>query len=279
MFFLGNDNHLSRDLRRFSRQIFMKFRSVIVSLTMEIVDRKDGIDVRKIDATCRDKWKWDWLEKPDDMGHFLSDYIRKLNTAGKAICTICNTVITYGTSGRKQLLKHGISETHKQKRKTRDTNQSLPSWFSARASAESGESGRNNSAKANDNQCEMPYGAPPNCHNATLCTSGKVQPPLPNVSFADRKANAEALVTSFVAENNIKFNQTQKVIKLAKQLAEDPKVLQDLSMERTTCSYKLTDGLGLVTHKRIVRDVRVPAIAGIPAFPFFCKKKSGSPFF
>ena len=59
----------------------MKFRSVIVSLTMEIVDRKDGIDVRKIDATCRDKWKWDWLEKPDDMGHFLSDYIRKLKTA------------------------------------------------------------------------------------------------------------------------------------------------------------------------------------------------------
>ena len=55
----------------------MKFRSVIVSLTMEIVDRKDEIDVRKIDATCRDKWKWDWLEKPDDMGHFLSDYIRK----------------------------------------------------------------------------------------------------------------------------------------------------------------------------------------------------------
>ena len=78
----------------------MKFRSVIVSLTMEIVDRKDGIDVRKIDATCRDKWKWDWLEKPDDMGHFLSDYIRKLKTTGKAICTICNTVITYGTSRR-----------------------------------------------------------------------------------------------------------------------------------------------------------------------------------
>ena len=33
-------------------------------------------------------------------------------------------------------------------------------------------------------------------------------------------------------------------------------MLQDLSMERTTCSYKLTDGLGLVTHKGILSDMK-----------------------
>lgn len=70
---------------------------------MEIVDRTDGINVREIDDACRDKWKWEWLEMSDDTGNFLSDYIRKLNSAGKATCIICNCVISYGKSGRKKL--------------------------------------------------------------------------------------------------------------------------------------------------------------------------------
>ena len=32
--------------------------------------------------------------------------MRKLNAAGKAMCSICNSTITYGSSGKKAFLKH-----------------------------------------------------------------------------------------------------------------------------------------------------------------------------
>ena len=86
--------------------------------------------------------------------------------------------------------------------------------------------------------------------------SGDVPQPLPNVSYANRKAHAEALVVSFAAETNMKFEQTPKVIDLVKELAKYPTVLKDLNMAHTACSYKLTEGLGLVTHKRIVTDMQ-----------------------
>ena len=72
---------------------------------MEVVDR--SADVRKIDATVRDKFRWDWLENKDDNGVYYSDYVRKLNCPGKALCTVCNSPISYGSSGKKALLKVG----------------------------------------------------------------------------------------------------------------------------------------------------------------------------
>ena len=50
---------------------------------MIIVDR--SADVRKIDATCRDKFKWEWLEDLDDDGVYYLDYVKKLNAAGKVM--------------------------------------------------------------------------------------------------------------------------------------------------------------------------------------------------
>ncbi|XP_072175737.1 uncharacterized protein [Diadema setosum] len=64
-----------------------------------------------------------------------------------------------------------------------------------------------------------------------------------NVSFRDRKVNAEAMVTSFAVENGLTFTVVPKIIDLAKALAKDKKVLDDLHMERTTCAYKLNEGL------------------------------------
>ena len=101
---------------------------------------------------------------------FLSDYIRKVNTAGKAMCIICNLVISYGTSGRKALLKHSKSDSHKLKRKVRDTNQTLPTCVAATSAAESGELGR---PKQTPQHCEMPYGVPLNCHKLTSCKAGE----------------------------------------------------------------------------------------------------------
>ena len=77
---------------------------------MEILDR--SADVRKIDASVRDKFKWEWLEAKNDSGNFFSDYMQKLNGGGKALCTTCDIVISYGSSGKKAFTKHGKSKSH-----------------------------------------------------------------------------------------------------------------------------------------------------------------------
>jgi hypothetical protein len=103
---------------------------------MEIVDR--SADVRKIDASCRDKFKWEWLESLDTDGFYYSDYVRKLLAPGKAMCIICKSTITYGTSGKKAFLKHSKSMLHKVKQKIKNTNETLPSIFAATSSNKTG---------------------------------------------------------------------------------------------------------------------------------------------
>lgn len=80
--------------------------------------------------------------------------------------------------------------------------------------------------------------------------------PLPNVSYADWKGNVEAMVVSFIVENNLPFTMTSKLLDIAKELARDNKVLQGMSLDRTSCTYKLKDGLTAVYHKRLVSDLK-----------------------
>ena len=102
----------------------------------------------------------------------------------------------------------------------------------------------------------LPYGVAPNVHDSFQCT-GKVEvESKPIVSFADRKANAEAMIVSFGAENSLTFTVQSKIIKLAKELAKDPKVLQDLSLERTSLTYKLKEGVAEVAHKRLIQELQ-----------------------
>ena len=68
------------------------------------VDRK--ANVRDIDKDVKNKFRWVWLESKDDAGHFLSDYIRKLDLPGVAKCIICNDNIKYASSGKKSLVNH-----------------------------------------------------------------------------------------------------------------------------------------------------------------------------
>ncbi|XP_072181906.1 uncharacterized protein [Diadema setosum] len=104
-------------------------------------------------------------------------------------------------------------------------------------------------------KCSLPYGTPPNIHESSNC-SGKRDAPLPNVNYEDRKSNAEAMVVSFIAENNLPFTMTSKVLDLAKELSRDHKVLADLSLDRTSCTYKLKEGLASVCHKRLVAEMK-----------------------
>lgn len=215
------------------------------------VNRSDNVNA--IDAGVKNRFRWQWLESKDDAGQFLSDYIRKLDVAGVAKCIICDDKIKYASSGKKALVCHGNSQMHQKRKKERDSNQTLPSLFRNITAMESGET-----EIPSTSSCTLPYGAPPNVHNIDQC-SGKTSQDLQrerNVSFQDRKANAEAMVTSFTVENTLTFSVVPKIIDLAKALAKDKKVLDDLHMERTTCAYKLNEGLASVTRKRIVQDMQ-----------------------
>ena len=64
------------------------------SVTYKIINRNESEDARKIDrkidATCRNKLKWSWLEEKDENGDYLSSYVRKINVSGSAFCIYCN---------------------------------------------------------------------------------------------------------------------------------------------------------------------------------------------
>ena len=60
------------------------------SVTYKIINRIESEDARMIDATCKNKWKWYWLEERDENGDYLSSYARKINVSGSTFCIYCN---------------------------------------------------------------------------------------------------------------------------------------------------------------------------------------------
>ena len=101
----------------------------------------------------------------------------------------------------------------------------------------------------------MACGTPPNVHDAQICDGKAKQPLQPVASRQDGKSHA-AFVVSFSAEHTLPFTMAPRVIRLAQELARDHKTLQSLSMDRTTASYKLREGLGETIHEKIVRDLQ-----------------------
>ena len=67
------------------------------------------------------------------------------------------------------------------------------------------------------------------------------------------------MAISFGCEHNLSFVQTSKVIELAKEMARDPKALQDrsMSMAPSTVSYKLRFGLALSFQEELYADMRM----------------------
>jgi len=68
---------------------------------MEIIHRNEECENTKdIDINIKNKFRWSWLETKDENGDFLSEFIRKVNQPGIAICTWCgDKPINYGGSG------------------------------------------------------------------------------------------------------------------------------------------------------------------------------------
>ena len=78
----------------------------------------------------------------------------------------------------------------------------------------------------------------------------------PVVPFNDRKLNMEAQLLGFMAERDIPFNHSDDLIQLSQNMAKDIKVLNAMSMDRTTASYKLSFGLAKYFQDKLDKDLQ-----------------------
>jgi hypothetical protein len=105
---------------------------------------------------------------------------------------------------------------------------------------------------------EIPYGTPPNCTLGTVMPSVRPKPAV-CVSLTDRTSHLEEFLMSFVAEKSVPFSMFSLVpdlTELAKEMSRDHKAFEKLEMSRTTASYKIREGHGVVNHKRLVNDLK-----------------------
>ena len=68
--------------------------------------QRDSADISKIDVGIKKKFPWNWLVEKDSNGMFLSEWVRKVDCAGEALCNICNDILRYGAGGKSVLLRH-----------------------------------------------------------------------------------------------------------------------------------------------------------------------------
>ena len=86
--------------------------------TYRILTRSEPVrNLKELDINVRNRWKWGWLNKKHGNGDYLSQYVKKIDQPGIALCTWCPKQITYGSSGKKAILKHAETENHLHSRK------------------------------------------------------------------------------------------------------------------------------------------------------------------
>ena len=90
-------------------------------MSRKIIDRASTFN----DKSVKNPWSWSWLEL-ECGGAPLSEFIRKLEEPGKAICIWCNQDIKYGGRGKVALTDHAKTANHAKVLKLRKTNYSLP---------------------------------------------------------------------------------------------------------------------------------------------------------
>lgn len=78
------------------------------------------VDVKKIDAPVKNKWRWDWLD--DEL---MQQYIRKVKVPGQAFCILCNRTLLYQSGGKRDLQRHMTGPVHLTAMKTVKSNYSL----------------------------------------------------------------------------------------------------------------------------------------------------------
>ena len=207
------------------------------------ISRNDS-SIKELEKGIKNCFRWEWLEEKDINEQYLSDYIRKVNITGKVLCTYCNTLLSYKSSGKKDLKNHAKNKTHNEVIKLRKTNTVLPSTLTL------------NQTGLSTSTCSLPYGTAPNIHDSQVCENIRKNLLPPAASVSDRKAHAEAFLVSFMPEHSLPFTLTPQLVRFAQELSKDSKTLQSLNMSRITSAYKLREGLAGSIFEEIIADLR-----------------------
>ena len=108
---------------------------------------------------------WSWLEEKDVNGHFISDYIRNIVASGLAFCIYRNKPVSYGSSGKKDILAHARKSPNHFRNK-KDYHQStclrLP-WSQPSSTTEL------HKCTPKSSECNLPYGIAENVHTTSKC--------------------------------------------------------------------------------------------------------------
>ena len=76
------------------------------------------------------------------------------------------------------------------------------------------------------------------------------------VPLADRTTSHEAMLLGFMAHHSLPFTLAPEIVSLAKAFASDTKALNELSMDRSTASYKMRFGMGRTFHDELIEELR-----------------------
>ena len=57
-------------------------------------------DLKKLESSVKNKFRWDWLEEKDEHGEMLSCYVRKIDKPGMAYCVYCEQTLNYSKKGK-----------------------------------------------------------------------------------------------------------------------------------------------------------------------------------
>ena len=67
-----------------------------------------------IEEGVKNSFRWVWLEEKYQNEQFPSEYIRKVNIPGKALCTYCNSLLNYSSGGKKDIKNHSKNKKYVQ---------------------------------------------------------------------------------------------------------------------------------------------------------------------
>ena len=144
-----------------------------------------------------------------------------MDASGLAFCIYCNKPVSYGSSGKKDILSH-TRKSPNQLCNKKDYHQSthLPlSWSQPSSTTEL------QKCTPKSSECNLPNGIAKNVHTISKCPAmrNKINPV---VGLVDRKHHLEACVISFVVENSIPLSTVRNLLNLLRTLLETIKHCQ-----------------------------------------------------
>lgn len=226
---------------------------------LNILENSQKALIKTLEQNVKNKWNFNWLEEEVKVQEFnvkLGDTIVKINSAGKALCQLCNSVINYGGRGKCTLKGHIKSDMHHNRLKVQKTNYNLGSFalkkdklFPMFRTAPS------KPAPATSNTSSAPTVSSSSSYSpaSTTCTSNS---PLPTVPLADRVATMEAMFLAVMAEHSMPLTIAPILVDLARAASRDPQALARLQLSPASAAYKIQYGLADTIFSSLIDDLK-----------------------